>query len=382
MTEGSISELIKWWIYLMLMFAAIAIFMFFYEVGQTNRFVSFVAAEIERGGVHVEGQVIGEDDELVQRLRLTPESEERVQNENNNHYSGRYEWVITTETDPDSTLGYGDIIDFRVVGSYPIFMDWFVGPTLQSNNQAIVQVRTAGSQGERTFARSPFEYADFTYDGHVLTGFSTAGNTKYNEMSQVIDFIVPDKNPHTNEVVTEIADNAFRDRTFMGGFIAPEVLRIGRQAFGNNSSFNGQFNAPKVEDIGEGAFERARFIGNFEAERVVNIGRNAFTNSQFDGSLIAPRTIKIGDHAFRDSEFINSFNIPTIRTVGIEAFKNSDFEGFFNGPKLSVSESNYVEETVVGGETVLVEYNKIGSNAFQNSYFLNGTVTGDSFVPN
>lgn len=382
MTEGSISELIKWWVYLMLVFAAIAIFMFFYEVGQTNRFVSFVAAEIERGGVHVEGQVLNEDEAAVQRLRLTPEAEERVQNENNSHYGGRYEWVITSETDPDSTLGYGDIIDFKVIGSYPIFMDWFVGPTLQSSNQAIIQVRTAGSQGERTFARSPFEHADFTYDGSVVTGFSTAGNTKYNNMGQVIDFIVPDKNPYTNEVVTEIADNAFKDRTFIGAFIAPEVTKIGRNAFQNNSSFNGQFRAPKVEEIAEGAFQKAKFIGDFEAERVVNIGKNAFLNSKFDGSLIAPRTIKIGDYAFRDSEFINSFNIPTIRTVGIEAFKNSDFEGYFNGPKLLNTESNYVEETTVGGSVVQVEYKKIGSNAFQNSYFLNGAISGDSFVPN
>lgn len=381
MTEGSISELIKWWIYLMLIVAAIALFMFFYEVGQTNRFVSFVAAEIERGGVHVEGQVTTEGEAPSQKLRLTPESEERVQEENNSHYSGRYEWVITTETDPDDTLGYGDIIDFEVTGSYPIFLDWFAGPTLGTDSQAIVQVRTAGSQGERTFARSPFDHKDFTYNGGTLTGFSSSGLQKYGEMSQVVDFIVPDKNPHTNEVVTSIAENAFTDKNFIGSFIAPEIRTIGRHAFSNASNFNGQFNAPKVEDIGESAFQKARFIGDFKAEQVKNIGKHSFRDSRFDGSLIAPRTIKIGDYAFLQSTFVNSFNIPTIRTVGIEAFKSSDFEGYFNGPKLYASEPNYVEETTVGGSVVNVEYKKIGKNAFQNSYFLNGSVTGDSFVP-
>src|SRR5699024_5335250 len=253
MTEGGISELIKWWIYLLLVFGALALFMFFYQVGQTNRFASFVAAEIERGGVQVVGNLVTtEDDEsfIVQELGFTPEAENRIRQENESYYNGRYDVTLTNEVEPDTVLGYGDLVDFEVTGDYEIMFDWFSAPILKTEDKAIIQVRMAGSDGERTFVKSMFEYEDFTYhdeDGiGFLTGFSDLGVEKYNNLKSqglLIDFIVPDKNPTSNVTITHIADNAFKNAVFEGDFIAPNIKVIGTSAFESNP-FDGEFNAP------------------------------------------------------------------------------------------------------------------------------------------
>src|SRR5699024_3975663 len=106
MTENSISELFKWWIYLLLVFGALALMIFLYQVGQTNRFASFVAAEIERGGVQVVGDVLvddADDETFVQQvLGFTPEVESKIREENETYYDGRYEVSLVNEVNQDT----------------------------------------------------------------------------------------------------------------------------------------------------------------------------------------------------------------------------------------------------------------------------------------
>ena len=372
MVEGGISEFFKWWIYLLLVFGALALFLFFYQVGQTNRFASFVSAEIERGGVQVVGNLMtvegdsGDETFTIQELGFTPEAETRIREENENNYNGRYDVTLTNEVEADTVLGYGDLVDFEVTGDYQILFDWFRAPILKSTDQAIIQVRMAGSDGERIFTRSMFEYEDFVYHDHegigFLTGFSELGVNKYNVLRNqglLIDFIVPDKNPTSNITITHIADGAFDGYAFKGDFIAPNVKVIGQRAFAMNS-FDGDFNAPNVLSVGDGAFIGALFTGDFVANSVLSVGASAFDESLFNGTFNASRIETIGARAFRQAKFTGSFNTPFVTAVGERAFEKSDFEGYFNAPEIET----------------------IGANAFMNSDFLNGTIQGNQFVAN
>lgn len=384
MTEGGISELFKWWVYLILIFGAIALFIFFYDVGQTNRFASFVAAEIERGGVEFVGDVVeaenedGSDKYIEQKLGFTPETEARIREENDKYYGGRYDVDIKTSSSKDGVLHYGDIVDFELQGNYDTMFSWFRAPILSTSDQAIVQVRMAGSDGERAFAKSVFSHDDFKYsteydyvDEHgetitirdvgVLTGFSQEGLEKYKELEKenlVNDFIAPNKNPDTNMTVTYIAEGAFKDYNFKGSFEAPNVKVIGDNAFRNSSGFNNQFKAPNLTRIGARSFEKADFTGDFELDHVELVGNDAFKNSSFNGVFEAPRVRKVGSYAFMNSKFTGSFNTPLATLVGEEAFKKADFQGYFNAPEIET----------------------IGSKAFDSSEFLNGYISGNEFI--
>lgn len=367
MVEGGISELIKWWIYMLLLFGALALFMFIFQVGQTNRFSSFVAAEIERGGVQVVGKVVTTDSDtkILQDLGFTPEAEERIRQENATNYDGRYTVTLNNEIDADTVLSYGDLVDYEVTGLYEILFSWFSAPILKSKDQAIIQVRMAGSDGEQLFAKSVFDYEDFEYqdtDGvSILASFSETGLLKYYDLvnqDQMIDFVAPDRNPYSNITVTHIADDAFTGLTFMGDFIAPNVKVIGKGAFRDNPEFNGKFNAPNVLKVGDYAFQDALFTGDFEAGSLTDIGTRAFRDSLFNGEFKAPQVVNVGVDSFISSTFEGSFNAPNVKNIGSNAFRSSKFEGYFNAP---------------GIET-------IGNNAFTNSRFLNGKVEGNAFV--
>lgn len=130
MLDGSIMEFIKWWIYLILMFGALALFMFFFQVGQTNRFDSFVSSQIER------------------EAGLTPAAKAAIKLENEQYYGGRYTVVLdtTAPTKPDANglFRYGDVVKYQINGAYEImFTNIFpIGPVdMQTDGQATVQVR-------------------------------------------------------------------------------------------------------------------------------------------------------------------------------------------------------------------------------------------------
>lgn len=143
------------------MFMALAVFMFFFQVGQTNRFEGFVTAQIERHG------------------GLTPQAVENIEIENQNYYDGRYTVTINedgtstevtySQQDADDkytdsgelsstfiheygahsvmneTLPYGEVLSYNVKAEYPILFGWSDPITMNTSGQAIVQIR--GSAG-------------------------------------------------------------------------------------------------------------------------------------------------------------------------------------------------------------------------------------------
>lgn len=149
MLEGSVMEVVKWFTYLMMFFSAIAAFIFFYQVGQTNRFEGFVDTQIERYG------------------GLTPEAVANIEAENENYYNGRYVvhgYVYNDEgelTQPEQNeafqeadhtvmsepLAYGDVVEYDVHAKYPILFDWVDPIEITTSGQAVVQVRGSAGSG-------------------------------------------------------------------------------------------------------------------------------------------------------------------------------------------------------------------------------------------
>lgn len=162
MLEGSVMEVVKWWIYLILLFFALALFMFFFQTNQTNRFEGYVNTQIER------------------YAGLTPQAVANIKMESENYYGGRYRVVLdeektqtnvdytaTAETeDPlnvtyevdgedvemevyntvmDQPLQFGDVVAYDVVATYPIMFGWMDPIDITTSGEAIIQVR--GSAG-------------------------------------------------------------------------------------------------------------------------------------------------------------------------------------------------------------------------------------------
>lgn len=147
MLEGSVMEVVKWFTYLMMFFTAVAAFIFFYQVGQTNRFEGYIDTQIERHG------------------GLTPEAVANIEAENENYYNGRYivqgytyedgqlvqpeqhsSFEDAEHTVMEQSLAYGDVVEYDVHAEYPILFDWVDPIEITTSGQAVVQVRgTAGT---------------------------------------------------------------------------------------------------------------------------------------------------------------------------------------------------------------------------------------------
>lgn len=135
-------EIVKWWVYLILLFFAIALFMFFFQAGQTSRFEGYVDTQIER------------------YAGLTPQAVANIKEESANYYDGRYVVLIdedhtssevTYSTDSDGynvmkePLAFGDVVAYEVQATYPILFNWINPIEISTSGQAIIQVR--GSAG-------------------------------------------------------------------------------------------------------------------------------------------------------------------------------------------------------------------------------------------
>lgn len=137
--DGTIMEFFKWFIALIGVMFLLSVSVFFYQTGQVNRYVSFVAAEIERGDM----VAVKKDDKWV--LDFTTEAKERIRNENESAYDGRYD-VILTSTYDTPVVAYGDKVEFKIVGTYKILfadtiLNGMLNPELTVDGVSVLQVR-------------------------------------------------------------------------------------------------------------------------------------------------------------------------------------------------------------------------------------------------
>lgn len=138
MLEGSVMEIIKWVTFIALILMALALFLFFYQVGQTNRFESYVVTQVER------------------HAGLTDEAVANIKQENETFYNGRYVVTVDDESVPDDItvttdedgysvmsepMDFGQAVAFDVEGSYPILFGFIDPVYITTADEAVVQVR-------------------------------------------------------------------------------------------------------------------------------------------------------------------------------------------------------------------------------------------------
>ena len=138
--------------------------------------------------------------------------------------------------------------------------------------------------------------------------------------------------------VARIASGAFKNARFTGDFIAPSLLEVGEGAFyisSSGSTFSGKFYAPQVRKIEKNAFYNAKFTGAFHANNLETLGESAFSLSVFNDDIQMAKLTTIGNYAFFNSKFIGNFKAPELVSIGTQAFAYSLFpEGDFIAPKL------------------------------------------------
>lgn len=140
MGEMTIMEFFKWFIGLIFILVIMAIATFYYQVGQTNRFSSFVSSEIERGRLE---PVKAKDGTWT--LDFSDEADKSIKEENDSYYGGRYTVTITSEH-PDKTATYGDQVSYKIKGEYKVmFSDSLFNGLATFDNStdgsSVIQVR-------------------------------------------------------------------------------------------------------------------------------------------------------------------------------------------------------------------------------------------------
>lgn len=155
------------------------------------------------------------------------------------------------------------------------------------------------------------------------------------------------------ETVTRIADNTFNAHSSLPEIFGPNVTEIGDTAFKKNSIYppltipptpspliGDYFYLPRVEVIGDAAFENIIFSGTFPWESVTRIGDSAFAQSTFT-EISIPNVVYVGDFAFKAST-LTEISIPKAVEVGEDAFLGSDttLEKITVGGSLSIIVGN------------------------------------------
>lgn len=243
--------------------------------------------------------------------------------------------------------------------------------------------------------RDGWYYDDFLYDGNTLLGFSAKGKEKFEGGNT--NLVIPDINLKTTETIRNIKENAFASYVFEGEFNAPNIEEVGENAFlvseftgdmyaptlkfvgegaFQSSMFTGEFNAPSIEAVGSGAFIASEFSGEFNVPQLKLVGDSAFKISEFTGNLYAPSLEEIGFNAFLNSKFTGSFDLPLVKNIGASAFRYSEFTGDFNAAILEVIGALAFEESVFTGVFNAPTIVKVEEEAFYNSEF-----TGDLHAP-
>uniref|UniRef100_UPI00344D5710 hypothetical protein n=1 Tax=Carnobacterium sp. TaxID=48221 RepID=UPI00344D5710 len=120
MQEGAIMEIVKWFLYLMLIVMLVSATLFFFQVGDTNNFKQKVNYEIERQG--------GLTEEAVQTLNKYSEK----------NFDGRY----TVESEKlNQKVAFGEIVDYQVKAKFNIAIIPIPDINMEFSGSGVSQVR-------------------------------------------------------------------------------------------------------------------------------------------------------------------------------------------------------------------------------------------------
>ncbi len=171
--------------------------------------------------------------------------------------------------------------------------------------------------------------------------------------------------------VTEIAPNAFKDKTIQGEIVIPaSITKIGSKAF-SGSAFTkiSLEEGSKLESIGQAAFAYidAEFTLNVP-DSVTSIGLNAFGDCKALSSISIPSGVKsIGSSAFDGCTSLASIQLPEeLTSLGQYAFRETGLTSLVLPEKITEVPADLCEgcvalKSVTFGSAVT----KIGSYAFK-----------------
>ncbi|WP_077356031.1 DUF4320 family protein [Virgibacillus halodenitrificans] len=120
MQEGTIMELVKWFIGLFLIMMIVALAVFLFQMGDVNTFKQQVNYQIERNG------------------GLTQEAMASINDYSERYFNGRF----TVESDLLNTrVNYGDTVDYKVNGVFEIVIFAIPDVKMQFAGTGVSQVR-------------------------------------------------------------------------------------------------------------------------------------------------------------------------------------------------------------------------------------------------
>ncbi|WP_159583309.1 leucine-rich repeat adhesin HupY/LrrG [Streptococcus halichoeri] len=182
----------------------------------------------------------------------------------------------------------------------------------------LINPQASANQAQGELDASQWTQADFTYQGHILTGFSQTGLQKIRKNKALV---LPSE--HQGVKITEIADSAFRNVNF-----AEKTL----QKFDIKS-----LELPAtIKKIGAFAFQ-SNNLESFEAsDDLEEIGQGAFMNNAIESLTLNEKLKVIGDAAFHINR-ISAIVIPeNVETIGLSAFRQNGAKHLlFLGNKIS-----------------------------------------------
>jgi hypothetical protein len=123
---------------------------------------------------------------------------------------------------------------------------------------------------------------------------------------------------------------------------------------------NKKFFAPKLEYVGDRAFQQSNFIGVFNCPELKIVKEKGFKFARFEGDFDCPKLEHVGKYAFRDSNFTGYLNIPNLKKINKFSFANSNFK------KINIGDNVVLGENCIG----------INTNSFKQYYKKNNKKSG------
>ena len=128
------------------------------------------------------------------------------------------------------------------------------------------------------------------------------------------------KGTKTSQKITHIKDYAFKG-FFITSVSMPKIESIGNYAFQYSNGLI-SIEMPEVKTIGNYAFQNCENLKSVEMSKVESIGSYAFNDCRYLKSIQSPNLISIKDYAFNGCSSLESIEMPKVESIGYCTFQN------------------------------------------------------------
>ncbi|MFV8474445.1 leucine-rich repeat domain-containing protein [Mycoplasma sp. Z631] len=126
----------------------------------------------------------------------------------------------------------------------------------------------------------------------------------------------------SDENITKIAANAFKDNSNITSVSFPNVTSIGEEAFAGTTNLV-SVALPNVTNVGNRAFYKATNLASVELPKATNIGDQAFSGTIKLTTIDLPQATNIETAAFYDASSLVDIKLPKIQYIPASAFKGT-----------------------------------------------------------